>query len=74
MKGDLYDLACLILKVYDSKNKGTNTISCHTINGLTKEFALLARIDLVKVRAIVERHVMPLRVTNRIRRRYRVRI
>ncbi len=33
-RGDIYDMACLLLKIHDAKDKGTNHQSRHTVNGL----------------------------------------
>ena len=33
-KGDIYELACLLLKLYDAKDAGTNARSRHTVYGL----------------------------------------
>ena len=62
-QGDIYELACLILKVYDAKDKGTNTISRHTVNGLFKEYAMLARMESDQVLAVAEKHGLPLGAT-----------
>jgi len=32
-KGDIYELACLILKLYDAKDAGSNARSRHTVYG-----------------------------------------
>ncbi len=41
-EGDIYDLACLLLKVNDVKDRETNSKSRHTINGLAKSYSMLA--------------------------------
>jgi len=60
---DLYDLAVLKLKINDAKNKGTNTISRDTVNGLYKEYAFLARINADQVLAVINRYRLPLGAT-----------
>jgi len=62
-KGDVYDLACMILKVYDAKDKGTNITSHHTVNGLFKDYAFLARLDTSQVIAVAVKHGLPLGAT-----------
>ncbi|MDI6770452.1 MAG: hypothetical protein QMD04_12375 [Anaerolineales bacterium] len=62
-KGDIYDLACLLLKVYDAKDRGTNTRSRHTVYGLSGDYAMLARLDRDQILAIFERYNLPLEAT-----------
>jgi hypothetical protein len=62
-KGDIYELACLLLKVYDAKDKGTNTISRHTVYGLSGDYAMLAHLDREKVLGVLERYNLPLGAT-----------
>ena len=62
-KGDVYDLACLLLKVADVKDKGTNTISRHTVNGLFKDYAMLTRLDIDQVIAVAIKHGLSLAAT-----------
>ena len=45
-EGDIYDLACLLLKVHDAKDRGTNSKSRHTINGFAKSYSMFADVDL----------------------------
>ena len=59
-EGDIYDLACLLLKVNDAKDRGTSSKSRHTINGLAKSYSMLADVDLKQVMLIVARHDLPL--------------
>ena len=61
--GDVYDLACLILKVYDVKDKGTDSISRHTVRGLFSDFAMLAQLDFTQVIAVAVKHGLPLGAT-----------
>jgi hypothetical protein len=62
-EGDLYDFANLMLKIYDAKNKGTNTITRDTVNGLVHGYALLARVNSNRVLAIIKRYGLPLSST-----------
>ena len=59
-EGDIYDLACLILKVSDAKDRGTNSKSRPTINGLAKCYSMLADVDLKRVMAVMTRNDLPL--------------
>ncbi len=59
-EGDVYDLACLLLKVNDAKDRGTNSKSRHTINGLARSYSVLADVELKKIMAVVARHGLPL--------------
>ena len=42
--GDIYDMACLLLKIHDAKDKGTNHWSRHTVNGLATTYAMMAEL------------------------------
>ena len=42
-EGDLYDFANLMLKIYDAKDKGTNTVTRDTVNGLVNGVPEAAR-------------------------------
>jgi len=59
-EGDIYDLALLLLKVNDAKDRGTNSKSRHTINGVAKSYSMLANVDLKRVMAVITRHGLPL--------------
>jgi hypothetical protein len=59
-EGDLYDFANLMLKIYDATNKGTNTVTRDTVNGLVHGYALLARVKSNKVLAVIKRNGLPL--------------
>ena len=62
-KGDIYELACLILKLYDARDAGTNAQSRHTVYGLAGEYALLLRWSRERVLAILAPHNMSLEAT-----------
>lgn len=62
-KGDIYELACLILKLYDAKDAGTNVQSRHTVVGLAAEYAMLLRWSRERVLAILASHNLPLEAT-----------
>ena len=62
-KGDIYELACLILKLYDAKDAGTNARSRHTVYGLAAEYAMLLRWNRDQVLAILAPHNLPLGAT-----------
>ena len=62
-KGDIYDLACLLLKINDAKDKGANTISRDTVYGLSGTYATLSRLDRRQILAIFEWYNLPLGAT-----------
>ena len=62
-KGDIYELACLILKLYDAKDAGTNTQSRHTVYGLASDYAMLLRWSRERVLASLAPHKLPLEAT-----------
>ena len=59
-KDDLDDFANLMLKIYDAKNKGTNTVTRDTVTGHVNGYALIARINPNRVLAVVKRIGLPL--------------
>jgi hypothetical protein len=59
-EGDLYDFANLMLKIYDAKNKGTNTVTRDTVIGLVHSYSLLARVNSNQVLAVIKRKGLPL--------------
>lgn len=60
-KGDIYELACLLLKIYDAKDKiNKNVISRFTIKGLVNYYYSITRIDYEKIIKIFEQHTIPL--------------
>src|SRR6266566_7682343 len=60
---DVYECAWLLLRLYDAKGKGTNTIHRHTVYGLVRDFASLADIPEAHVLAEFERRNLPLRAS-----------
>jgi hypothetical protein len=58
-KGDFYDLARLLLKIDDAKDKGTNTSSRYTINGVAGKFAMLSGMNFEKVEKILLQYGLP---------------
>ncbi len=59
-EGDLYDLACLLLKINDAKDKITYTKSRHTVKGLIGMYALLTNIDHAQIMSAVAKYALPL--------------
>ena len=59
-KGDVYDLACLLLKVYDAKNMGKNTRSRHTVHGLATSYSMLVDVSYDKIIEVFESYSLPL--------------
>jgi hypothetical protein len=58
-KGDIYNLARLLLKIDDAKNKNTNIRSRYTIKGLAAKFAMLSRMDFKEVEKELLQHGLP---------------
>ena len=58
--GDIYELVCLLLKVHDAKDRGTNSKSRHTIMGLAKSYSMLTDVDLNRVMTVMMRSGLPL--------------
>ena len=61
--GDIYDMACLLLKIHDAKDKGTNHRSRHTVNGLATTYAMIADVSRDRIREILRGHGLPLGAT-----------
>lgn len=59
-EGDIFDLACLILKIHQAKDEGTNSISHHTINGLFRDYVMLTGLNSDKVLDVAKQHGLPL--------------
>ena len=59
-KGDIYELACLILKLYDASRCGYNAQSRHTVYGLAGEYAMLLRWSRQRLLAMLAPHNLPL--------------
>jgi len=62
-EGDIYDLACLLLKVHDAKDRGTNCRSRHTVNGLAMAYSLLADVERDRILEVFKGHGLPLGAT-----------
>ena len=62
-EGDIYDLACLLLKLNDAQDKGTNRRSRHTVYGVASDYSMLTRESRDKIMRILERHGLPLGAT-----------
>ena len=61
--GDVYDMACLLLKIDDAKDKGTHRRSRYTMYGLATTYSMIADVSPDSIREIVKRHGLPLRAT-----------
>ena len=59
-KGDIYDLACLLLKVSKAKDKGTNSKSRYTVHGLATTYSLINHLHREEILAIFENYDLPL--------------
>ncbi len=62
-EGDIYDLACLLLKVDDAKDRGTNRRSRYTVYGLATTYSMITSVNRDKIIAILEGHGLPLGAT-----------
>jgi len=62
-EGDIYELAQLLLKINDARDKETNTISRDTVNGLAAVYRTLADIELDRILGVLEKHGLPLGAT-----------
>ena len=62
-EGDIYDLACLLLKLNDAQDKGTNRRSRHTVYGVASDYSMLTRESRDKIMRILEEHGLPLGAT-----------
>lgn len=61
--GDIYELAQLLLKVNDAKDRGSNTISRHTVHGLATAYCNLTHLEFEDIISVFERHGLPLGAT-----------
>jgi hypothetical protein len=62
-KGDVYDLACLLLKIDDAKDKAANTRSRYTVKGVADNFAMLSRMNFAQVEKILLQYNLPFGAT-----------
>ena len=62
-KDDIYDLACLLLKMNDAKDRGTNSRSRHTVYGLASTYSMIANMSHDAIINIFESHGLPLGAT-----------
>ena len=59
-EGDVYELAQLLLRVNDAKDKGTNRTSRHTVHGLASAYCNLADVEFENIITVFERHGLSL--------------
>ncbi len=59
-EGDIYDLACLLLKVSEAKGKGTNSTSRYTVHGLATTYSLITRLRREEILVTFENCDLPL--------------
>jgi hypothetical protein len=62
-EGDIYDVACLLLKAYDAKDQGTNSHSRPTVYGLATRYSMLIDLGTDAIVAVFNRHGLPLGAT-----------
>jgi len=60
---DIYDLARLLLKINDAKDRGTNRRSRHTVHGLASVYAMITGMSRDEIRSILESRGLPLGAT-----------
>lgn len=58
--GDIYELARLLLKVDDAKDRGSNRTSRHTVHGLATAYCNLADVPLEEIVQVFNTHGLPL--------------
>lgn len=62
--GDLYNLACFLLKAFDAKAVGTNAKGRPTVHGLASSYTrLIIDLSLEQVEAMLQRHGFDLGAT-----------
>lgn len=59
-EGDIYDLACLLLKVSEAKDKGTNSKSQYTLHGIAATYSLITHLRREDILSVFESHDLPL--------------
>jgi len=62
-EGDIYSLACFLLKAYDAKYQGTQSRSRPTVHGLATYYSMLIGIDRDAIIEVLTRHGLPLGAT-----------
>ena len=59
-EGDIYELAQLLLKVNDTKMRGTKRISRDTVHGLATAYSHLAQVEFKDIIKVFKKHRLPL--------------
>ena len=59
-EGDIYELAFLLLKVNDAKDRGTDQLSRHTVHGLATAYCNLAQVEFEDIIRVFKRQGLPL--------------
>ena len=62
-EGDIYDLACLLLKAYNAKDQRTGFRSRPTVYGLATRYSMLTDIGTDAIIEVFNRHGLPLGAT-----------
>ena len=62
-EGDIYDLACLLLKAYNAKDQETGFRSRPTVHGLATRYSMLTDISRDAIIEVFNRHGLPLGAT-----------
>ncbi len=59
-EGDIYDLACMLLKFHHAKDKDSTSRSYHTVNGLASAYAMITGVEQEKILSVFKRYRLPL--------------
>jgi len=62
-EGDIYELACLLLKTCNAKDQGTNRRSRPTVRGLATRYSMLTDSSPDAIIEVFNRHDLPLGAT-----------
>jgi hypothetical protein len=62
-EGDIYDLACLLLKAHNAKDQGTHFRSRPTMHCLATRYSMLTDISTDAIIEVFNRHGLPLGAT-----------
>lgn len=62
-EGDVYDLACLLLKAHNAKDQRTGFRSRPTVHGLATRYSMLTDISTDAIIEVFNRHGLPLGAT-----------
>lgn len=55
-ENDLYDFACLLLRLYDAKDKNTNCKTRLTLHGLANKYSWLTEVNSDQIEDMLKEH------------------